>query len=363
VARNPELEAAILADPDAIGGYQVYGDWLQAHGDPRGELIALQTRQLERDANKFIASHPELWAGLEDRLDFLGDVKWRLGFVERARVAYPRERYWKPNKRGQPVFVARDVPEVIGALLDGAGRFLRDLTVGIATFEDNSYEQVVEAMWERRPLVVRSLFLGDFVSEETELNWSTIGEIGKLWEAAPRLRSLHLRSGSMYLGKIVAPELRSLEIYTGGLPDEAITSIANATWPEIETLDVMFGRDSSGNEVRELGPLLAARGVPKLRRLGIKNFEFHADLVAALPGAAVLRQLEVLDLSMGTLGDEEAARLAAAGSAFAHLKELIVDDNMLSDEGLAALGRIGCPITSHGQRRMEDGDRYASVYE
>src|SRR5689334_3233354 len=37
-----ELEAAIARDPYAPDGYRVYGDWLQAHGDPRGELIALQ---------------------------------------------------------------------------------------------------------------------------------------------------------------------------------------------------------------------------------------------------------------------------------------------------------------------------------
>ncbi len=40
-ARNPELEAAILADPVNPAGYRIYADWLEQQGDPRGELIAL----------------------------------------------------------------------------------------------------------------------------------------------------------------------------------------------------------------------------------------------------------------------------------------------------------------------------------
>ena len=41
-ARNPELEQAILANPDDEAAYEVYADWLQGEGDPRGELAAVQ---------------------------------------------------------------------------------------------------------------------------------------------------------------------------------------------------------------------------------------------------------------------------------------------------------------------------------
>ena len=41
MARNPELERTILADPDNEEAYQVYADWLQSEGDPRGELAAV----------------------------------------------------------------------------------------------------------------------------------------------------------------------------------------------------------------------------------------------------------------------------------------------------------------------------------
>jgi uncharacterized protein (TIGR02996 family) len=39
---NPEIEAQIKANPDDPAPYQIYADWLQERGDPRGELINLQ---------------------------------------------------------------------------------------------------------------------------------------------------------------------------------------------------------------------------------------------------------------------------------------------------------------------------------
>lgn len=37
-----ELEGAIAADPGDPNAYLVYADWLQARGDPLGELIVVQ---------------------------------------------------------------------------------------------------------------------------------------------------------------------------------------------------------------------------------------------------------------------------------------------------------------------------------
>src|SRR5690606_23609190 len=36
-SRNPELEAAIIDNPEDVGAWQVYFDWLQGQGDPWGE--------------------------------------------------------------------------------------------------------------------------------------------------------------------------------------------------------------------------------------------------------------------------------------------------------------------------------------
>jgi uncharacterized protein (TIGR02996 family) len=92
VARNPELEAAIIEDPEAEGPYLVYADWLQAQGDARGELIAVQLAretargarwgelrrrelQLLREHSAAVFGRAATWSS--DRYD------WRRGFVDR----------------------------------------------------------------------------------------------------------------------------------------------------------------------------------------------------------------------------------------------------------------------------------------
>lgn len=59
-----ELLSAIYRDPDDLGARAVWGDWLTEHGDPRGELVALQLAggPAARIA-KLIAEHGERWAG------------------------------------------------------------------------------------------------------------------------------------------------------------------------------------------------------------------------------------------------------------------------------------------------------------
>src|SRR5262245_30750194 len=93
---HPGLEAAIEADPDAAGGYLVYGDWLQGRGHPWGELIAIQQRLVnaaegpETDALRaleasLIRTHGELLIGSLSRGDGIL-LEWRLGFLRGARV-------------------------------------------------------------------------------------------------------------------------------------------------------------------------------------------------------------------------------------------------------------------------------------
>jgi uncharacterized protein (TIGR02996 family) len=95
--RNAEIEAAILAAPDDPSAYLVYADWLQSHGDPRGELITLQhAMRAQTDPSEFarFKRHEEALR-LEHGAGWLGDViaraphrtffEWRLGFVDTAR--------------------------------------------------------------------------------------------------------------------------------------------------------------------------------------------------------------------------------------------------------------------------------------
>lgn len=94
MTRATDLEAAILADPSADEPRLVYGDWLQAEGDPRGELVTLQAERRRRPDDLMLF---EAEVALVDRLraHLFGDaaphlarvhVEWHLGFVERLHV-------------------------------------------------------------------------------------------------------------------------------------------------------------------------------------------------------------------------------------------------------------------------------------
>lgn len=93
MASAQELLSAIEADPDAVEPYLVYADWLQEHGDPQGELIALQHRLLESPGDGSAAEAAEALIR-KHRKRFLGELaehegilwEWRLGFLRGARV-------------------------------------------------------------------------------------------------------------------------------------------------------------------------------------------------------------------------------------------------------------------------------------
>ena len=62
-ARNPALEAAIVANPSDRDAYTVFADWLQEQGDPRGELMSLQLGNKDKQAKALIARHADYFLG------------------------------------------------------------------------------------------------------------------------------------------------------------------------------------------------------------------------------------------------------------------------------------------------------------
>src|SRR5262249_2038113 len=74
-----------------------YADWLEEHGDPRGELIRVQCtaaplpdgperRDLEARAEQLLAQHGSKWVGPIRRMDVRA-VRFRRGWVEALTVS------------------------------------------------------------------------------------------------------------------------------------------------------------------------------------------------------------------------------------------------------------------------------------
>jgi uncharacterized protein (TIGR02996 family) len=364
---NPELEAAILASPNDVHAYQVYADWLQANGDLRGELMAIQIA-LTGGANPELAARQQALLTGSSEL-FYGDlhelvgqgvqVTWRFGFFDTVRISL-----------GYDDADGADIDALVAAAVSHtSARFLRRLTIGMFDYEgENHYERVIRVLAKAGPKpTLRSLFIGDFeYPEETEISWANVGDIGKLWALYPNLEELTLQGADIGLGKIDAPKLRSLTLRTGGLPAAALKSVAAGSLPSLERLEVWTGDENYGGDsaFRDALPILAGANLPKLTHLGIVDCAYVGEVVAALPGAKIMSRIKSLDLSKGTLVDDEAAPFFSHPEAFATLASLDVSENLLSSEVAARLSKVCAEVKAEGQRDIDDPEyRYVAVGE
>ena len=380
-ARNPELEAMIGADPERPEPYMVYADWLQAQGDPRGELISVEHALLQRPRNRALletrsrlrSPYDEQMRELVRRANMQAprnehriELEWGLGFVRRARLAHD----W---------FGDQDLPDTMDTrrlfatfLSLPSTRLIQDLAVGLWRDSEGQaeYEGVFRALAECRPPALRRLFIGDFTyRRQIEMSWTSLGDVSPIYPALPRLEQLILQGGSVKLQTIDLPRLRHFEIRTGGLSRASIGSVVAARWPELERLVLWFGNPDYGAEgdVEQIAPLLTGEGIPGVRHLSLMNANFADALCRALSGARVLEQLESLDLSKGTMTDEGAAALLGARDRLRRLKRLDVSDNYLTRESKAALSGLGPEVVFGAQREPDVWDdeihRYVSVGE
>ena len=352
---NRELDALIAADPLARSARLVYRDWLEEQGIVSAGTVDLWPRPEEQKTKRPAES---IDCNCDD---LVSELEWHVGFVRRFRLVFTMKRF---NASGGPSF-----DDALGWLLDdpGAARFVEHIVLGLAVHDSNDYSGACAIIGRRLRPALTSLFIGDFGYEECELNWSSIRNASPLWPALPRLRKLTLRAGSMGLGAIKLPQLRSFETISGGLDDDAASSIANAEWPLLESMSVQFGPRHSGGatDPSRLAPLLTGTHLGALTHLGLTNCEFTDELCDRLASAAIVKQLESLDLSMGTMGADGARVLIANRSAFAHLRSIDLDDNFVPGDVTAELVRA-LPNVVVGSQREDGGDpsaRYASAYE
>jgi uncharacterized protein (TIGR02996 family) len=334
MARNPELEEAICEAPaDAIEPFLVYGDWLEAQGDPRGELVAVQAKRLG-DPNDIALRDAEARILDRHRASLIGDLPvgdgatllWRLGFIREARIAVNDD-----FSAVELFLLLREHP---------SAPFLRKLTVGAAVFGDENH-------------------YGDF--------WDAVREHG-LWptlrEHAQKLDRLKLRCGSFDIGRITARRLTSFSIETGGLVKANLKSIVEADWPQLRSLEVYFGDSSYGADcaVEDVQPLLDGKAPPGLTDLGLVNCEFGDALAEAVARSAILPRLQTLSLAMGTMGEEGARAILSNKKAFAHLKQLDLSENFIPDELAGELASVCAEVIT--DQRDSDGDfRYVVVGE
>jgi uncharacterized protein (TIGR02996 family) len=372
-ASNPELEKSILENPDDDDAYLVYADWLQSQGDPRGELITIQhaiakgDKKLAKEEKRLLAEHAFMPKKLGEMLALekgRGDdahrckAEWRNGFLKLVRLSRSGEE--------DPHALSDLVAELFA---HPSARFLVELQIGaLGIYDEYDYGEVATAIVKARPAQLRKLTYAEYDSEDSELSWGHLGNLGKFWAAMPRLEEVTLHGGDMTVGTLDCPNLKSFRVITGGLDKGSIKSIIGAKWPRLESLHLYFGADDYGaaGNVKVITPILEGEGLPALKHLGLMNADFTDDICKALPTSKILKQLETLDLSLGTMSDIGAAALVEIKPAFKRLKELNVSENFLTKKGIAALKDLCPSVLAKGMKEPYDWDedgRYVSVSE
>ena len=370
---NKELEAAIAEDPDDVQRWLVYADWLQEVGDPRGELIALRAAKKNPKAKAHEKAHADaLWGEakfLTADEPFAGRT-WTGGWkgakpqpYESLSVALSFSKLgFVESADFQGLDEEGHIAGAVSALLEAPiGRFVRSLRFMIdERYEGHTgqpnYGGIVSALVKARPIALQEL---TFDCGGYQLSWTYSGDLGPLWPTTPHLRRLSINLGNIDLGKrIDLPKLKSLRLETGGLTAKSVKAIAAAEWPELEELVLFFGTDRYGCNVtiKDVKALLAGK-FPKLKRLSLCNSEkLQGKIAEELVRSPLVKQLEIIDLSKGSMWDDDARTLI---ESVATLKKATVDvsENYFSPESEKALRK------AFGKRILTDGQRYAEMID
>jgi hypothetical protein len=218
---------------------------------------------------------------------------------------------------------------------------------------------------------LRHLFLGDIVSHQYEISWIHQSDLTPLLRAFPNLLTFGVRgSENLEWEQRAYPELRELTFQSGGLPPEVVRAVAGSEFPELTDLELYLGEEEyfGGSEAADLAGILDGTHFPALRYLGLRDADNADEIAAAVAHAPIVSRLEVLDLSLGTLGDEGAAALLA-GQPLTHLKKLDLHHHYISEamqERLrAALPGVEVDLSEQEEPDDWDGEenRYVAVSE
>ncbi len=107
--------------------------------------------------------------------------------------------------------------------------------------------------------------------------------------------------------------------------------ICKARFPNLQYLELWLGTENYGGNatISDLQPILKGKAFPNLTYLGLRNSEIADDIAGVIVNSPIIKQLETLDLSLGTLTDEGANALLSLPTD-GKLKRLDVHHHFMS---------------------------------
>lgn len=273
VVRSVDLERAIRADPYDATAYLVYADWLQGHGDPRGELIVQMVNGV--DPLPHLKKHKKaLYGSLVNRIVPAWDkapMIWRFGFIH--RVELEREEKYRPIS-----------PVLATVLAHPSGALLVEASLGSEDLADirNSLDMLVRAA---PPLRALEIYSG-----------SAIGDLTPVLTAFRELHTLVVK-------------VRARNGHPDSMSPQTLRSLAAHAPPTLRKLALRVG---IGPTFSDLEPLFRRTDLTALTHLQLRDTHFDGQLDAALKSAPFAAQLEAIDLEATDIVDHELDDMAKA---------------------------------------------------
>jgi hypothetical protein len=232
---------------------------------------------------------------------------------------------------------------------------------------ENSAGDALEALVGRAAELPRlkALFIGDITCEECEISWIIQGDYTRLLAAFPGLEHLHVRgSTSLEWPTTEHPHLKQLVLETGGLPASVLQALSGSSFPKLEHLELWLGSSDYGfdGDLSDVQAAVERLRTPGLRYLGLRDAEIADQVAPWIAAQPWISTLAVLDLSLGTLGDE-GARALLASQEVRKLARVDLSHHYIC-EALQAEMRAAMPGVVLDDAQEEDGDyRYVAVGE
>lgn len=302
-AREPQLEQQLRANPDDDETRLIYGDWLQARGDPRGQLIALShalTRapaeawsDLEARIDEFTAAHASHLFGPLRQVARDFDLRWRGGMIDAAFVG---PMAWSRLAGGPAEVLAALLRLPIAACMTRLA--LPSSLLGRADLEPLLINSAVVVN-------LRELELGDAVRGPAHSRAPAL--LGRLWPHLRQLCRLALFEQRPPLRSLHSATLEHLELHLHdlsaagrhhGLPDGLHEPFVAGRLPRLRILTLQFV-DGSNVDPVVFADTLALPDLQGIRQLELRfpNHVIPHDLVETFAAIPKLGSLERLDLS------------------------------------------------------------------
>ena len=201
---------------------------------------------------------------------------------------------------------------------------------------------------------IKSLTIGE--DDSIEISWIVQGNYKELIKDMPQLEKLTIfGSFELALGKINAPNLQTLEIICGGLPKEVIQSIRDANLPALKSLTLYIGVEDYGFDgtIKDIEELLEKSNLPVLENLAIVDSEIQDEICKAILDSKYMKQINRLELSMGTLTDKGGQLLLDKLPEFPNVKCLDVHYHYLSDIMIEKLEALPIEVNANWQNEPD----------